>query len=521
MARPALPPGKWAPDELAETLRRLPLHRSLRENLEELKAIFRDCSDLVAHDVAPRQGPAGCVLYIDGLVEKNLVDRDILQPLVRGEALRDLELVAAGLTTMGEVRLLGTLGEVVERILGGEAALLLDGAPYALGYGVRGWQSRSVEEPVTESTIRGPREGFVETLRFNTALLRRKIKSPALKMVARKVGRITQTDVAVAYIQGLANPEIVREVLRRLDRIDIEGALEGGYLEEFIEDSPFSPFPQVQNTERPDTAAAHLLEGRIVILVDGTPFALVVPVVFAQFMQASEDYYERFLIGSAIRTLRYLFMFVALLLPSLYVAIITFHQEMLPTALLLSVAAAREGVPFPALVEALLMEIAFEILREAGIRLPRPVGQAVSIVGALVIGESAVRAGLVSAPMVIIVSITGIASFAIPRYNAGIAIRMLRFPLMLLAGSLGMFGIVAGLAAILLHLCSLRSFGIPYLAPVAPLNWVGMKDVILRAPHWWMTQRPRLTGHANPLRRRRGLRPGPRQPPARGPGRGR
>jgi hypothetical protein len=243
--------------------------------------------------------------------------------------------------------------------------------------------------------------------------------------------------------------------------------------------------------------------------VDGTPFALIVPVVFAQFMQASEDYYSRWLIGSAIRALRYLFLAVALLLPSLYVAIITYHQEMLPSALLLSVAASREGVPIPALVEAMGMEITFEILRESGIRLPKAMGQAVSIVGALVIGESAVRAGIVSAPMVIVVSITGIASFAIPRYNFSIAIRMLRFPLMVLAGSLGLFGIVAGLSGILIHLCSLRSFGIPYLWPVAPLNRDGLKDVFTRAPHWMMRLRPRLIGQVNPVRAGANLRPGP------------
>lgn len=514
MIKSAVEPHK-SPDQLAATLRQMPLRGSLRDNLAELQEIFSRCSDLVIHEIAPESGPGQCVLYVDGLVNTELVDRDIVQPLIRTQSPPDPRRIAARLTAVSETNVLHTFGDVVYGVLSGDAVLLIDGAPAAVGYSVRRWQSRSVEEPTTEAVIRGPREGFVETLRFNTAMLRRKIKSPSLKVESLKIGRITQTDLAVVYIEGIANPEVVREIFRRLERIDVDGVLEGGDIEQLIEDSPFSPFPQVQNTERPDTAAANLLEGRILILVDGTPFALIVPVLFTQFLQAAEDYYERFLIGTVVRGLRFTFLLVALLLPSLYIAIITYHQEMLPTPLLLSIAAAREGIPFPALVEALIMEITFEILREAGVRLPRPVGQAVSIVGALVIGEAAVRAGFVSATMVIVVSITGIASFAIPKYNAGIAVRMLRFPLMLLAGSLGLFGVMGGLTCILLHLCSLRSLGIPYLTPVAPLNWQGLKDTLLRAPLWWMRQRPRLIGHANPIRRRPGLRPGAHQGPGR------
>ncbi len=510
MAKASAAPQKPAPDRVVEALKQVALAGSLDANLSLLRDTFKNCSDLVQHRIALRQG-AACVLFIDGLVDKELIDREVTGPLLQGHEPLNVRQIAAGLTTAGDTNVVTTAGEAVMRILAGDAVLLLDGADRAIAYGVRGWQSRAIAEPATEAVIRGPREGFVETLRFNTALLRRKIHSPALKVVALTLGRITQTDVAVIYIEGIASQGVVDEVFSRLKRVDIDGVLESGYIEEFIEESPFSPFPQVQNTERPDTAAGQLLEGRVVILIDGTPFALIVPVVFAQLMQANEDYYERFLISSAVRALRYLFLSVALLLPSLYIAITTFHHEMLPSALLRTVAAAREGVPFPAFVEALLMEITFEILREGGLRLPRTVGQAVSIVGALVIGESAVRAGMVSAPMVIIVSITGIASFAIPRYNASIAIRMLRFPLMFLASTLGMFGIVAGLSGILIHLCSLRSFGVPYLAPVAPLNWQGMKDVLVRAPHWWRRLRPRMIGHTNPVRSAAHLRPGPRQ----------
>lgn len=507
-----------APDQIIEALKQEALQGALQPNLDRLHQLFKDCSDVVGHQFAPNKEIRCCMLFIDGLVQKDLIARDIIAPMLQTNVSSDVRQLLEEITPMGDAKVITTMGDVVLQVLSGDAVLLVDGATEAISYGVRHWEARSVSEPSTETVIRGPHEGFVETLRFNTVLIRRKIRSPKLKMVHRTIGTLTQTSVVVSYIEGVATPGVVQEVLDRLERIEldsIDGILESGYIEELIEDSSFSPFPQAQYTERPDVVAANLLEGRVAILVDGTPFVLIVPAVFAQFMQASEDYYIRFMMSSAIRALRYVFLFVALLLPSLYVAIVTFHQEMLPTNLLLSVAASREGVPFPAFVEAMMMEITFEILRESGIRLPKTIGQAVSIVGALVIGESAVRAGLVSAPLVIVVSVTGISSFAIPRYNAAIAIRMLRFPLIFLAGFLGLFGIVAGLCGILIHLCSLRSFGVPYLTPLAPLNWQVLRDVFIRAPHWWRRQRPRLVGQLNPIRSGKDLKPSP--PPWRAP----
>jgi spore germination protein KA len=504
-------------DQAVQALQSIPLGSSLGESLGLLRQVFARCSDLVVHQLAPGAGSAFAVIYIDGLIDQDLLDRDVVRPLLERGSPSAPMASARSLTYVPETARVRTHGELVQRLVSGEAILLADGSPEGVAYGLQGWETRAISEPVAEAAIRGPRESFVETLRFNTAMLRRKLKSPGLKTEALTIGRVTRTDVVVAYLEGIADPGVIAEVHKRLQHIEIDGVLETGYLEEFLEDAPFSPFPQIQNTERPDTAAGQLLEGRVAILVDGTPVALIVPTVFAQFMQANEDYYERFLIASAVRMLRYLFLLVALLLPSLYVAVITFHHEMMPTSLLLSIAEAREGVPFPALVEAMAMEVTFEVLREAGIRLPKPVGQAVSIVGALVIGEAAVRAGLVSAPMVIVVAITGIASFAVPRYNAATAVRMLRFPLILLAGTLGMFGIVAGLSGILLHLCALRSFGVPYLSPMGPMDWQGLKDVLIRAPHWAMRLRPRLVGGQNRVRVGKGLAPGP--PPRSGGGR--
>lgn len=292
----------------------------------------------------------------------------------------------------------------------------------------------------------------------------------------------------------------MKEVLLRLNQINIDGILESGNIEELIQDSQSSPFPTVYNTERPDVVAAALLEGRIAILVDGTPFVLIVPALFFQYFQSAEDYYERSIIGSIIRLLRHLAFAISLLAPALFIAITTFHQSMLPPALLISLAAQREGVPFPAFAEALIMEITFEILREAGIRMPRSIGSAMSIVGAFVIGTAAVEAGIISAMMVIVVSITAISSFVSPSYEMAIAVRMLRFVFMALAASFGLFGITIGLIALVLHLCSLRSFGVPYMSPIAPFNLSDQKDTLIVLPKWKMTTRPRLISQKNNVR---------------------
>lgn len=488
----------------------LPLKDSLAENLYALKRLFAGCSDLVCHELVLNRGAAAALLFFDGLVDQQLLDHDLLGHVGADAADLGIDRVAAESSFLGRLQKVTTTGDAADQIVRGLAVLLVDGDARGLAYDVRGGEGRPVSEPMVEPVIRGPKDAFVESLRINTALLRRKIRNPALKIRLLHVGRVTRTRVAVAHIEGLAEPEVLREVMDRLQRVDIDGMLEGGVLEQLIEERPFSPFPQVQNTERPDSVAANLLEGRVAILVDGTPFALLVPVVFAQFLQATEDYYERPMVVSAIRLLRLVVLFIAMLLPSFYVSIITYHQEMTPSPLLHTIVSAREGVPFPALVEALLMEFSFEVLREAGVRLPRAVGQAVSIVGALVIGQAAVQAGIVSAPTIIVVSFTGIASFAIPRFNMAFALRMLRFPFILLAGSLGLFGVVAGLAAMLLHLCSLRSFGVPYLSPVAPFDWTGMKDTILRLPLWASKQRPTAISTANPVRMAVNRQPGRR-----------
>jgi len=465
------------------------LSNHLRENVRRLEAVYHDCADVVFHDMAIGGHTPAMLVYIEGMIRLKELDQHVVAPLLDGPG-RDHTLAdIRNRTAVASIEEKRTIGEIVEEISGGSPVLLVDGHDAALAFGLSAWEQRSVEEPSAESVLRGPREGFIETMRTNIAMLRRRIRSPKLKVITMRIGTRSRTPVAVIYIEDIAKPSLVREMLSRLNRIEIEDVLETSYIEEWIEDNKYSPFPQLLSTERPDVACSYLMEGRVVVMVDGTPTVLVAPTTFLSLLQTPEDYYERYVVGTAIRWLRYLFFAISLLGPSLYVAVVTFHQEMIPTTLMLTMARSREQIPFTALMEAFLMETMFEALREAGARLPKQIGSAVSIVGALVIGQAAISAGIVSAPMVMVVAITGIASFMAPRYTIGIPIRLLRFPIMFLAGMAGLLGVILGVIVILNHLLSLRSFGVPYMAPLAPTSMRGLKDVLWRAPRWMLNRR--------------------------------
>jgi hypothetical protein len=488
-----------------------PLSESLTNNENKFHSIYKDCSDVIFRPFFIGGKDKAILIYIEGLSNIEEIDDNVLSPLMKntGGEFNNVNSLIEKRISVSNVKEIKTFSECLQEISSGNPVILMDKRKTGFSLGLSKWEKRSIEEPSAEMVVRGSREAFVETLRVNTSLLRRKIRSPELKMQSMEIGRYTKTKVVIAYMEGIADRTLIEETQNRLSRIEIDGILESGMIEEFIEDNPYSPFPQVLATERPDVVTSSLLEGRVAILVDGTPFSIVVPTTLYSLLQASEDYYGRFLIGTVIRWLRYLFLVISLLFPSLYVAVITYHQEMVPTTLLISMAASREQVPFPALIEALIMEITFEALREAGLRLPKQVGSAVSIVGALVIGEAAVSAGIASAPMVIVVAITGVASFTIPRYSAAIAIRMLRFPMILLAGTLGLLGIMLGVITLVIHLCTLRSFGVPYLSPMAPMKFSDMKDVLIRAPWWKLNTRPHFTGAYNKYRQAPGQKPNP------------
>ncbi|MGI9950731.1 spore germination protein [Moorellaceae bacterium AZ2] len=477
----------------------IPLSGNLQANLKHLQETLGQSEDLIIREL-DLAGQKAALVYLETMVDRNTIQRDILPSLKqlrqdkgRPGAANFLELIGRDVA-VGHVQEELLWRGLLYGLLDGRVALLVEGYNRALLLEADKWEKRAVTEPEIETVIRGPREGFTEDLPTNISLIRRRLRTPKLRFETFYLGRTTHTRVVISYLEGLALEGVVKELRRRLQRIDIDGILESGYIEELIEDSRFSPFPQLARTERPDKVVADILQGRVAILTDGSPFVLTLPVNLFTEIQAPDDVYERWVTTYGIRLFRLFALVISLLLPSLYVAVTTFHQEMMPTTLAVALAAQRERVPYPAFVESLIMQIIFEILVEAGVRLPRPVGQAVTVVGALVIGEAAVRANLASAAMVIIISLTAIASFTNPTFGLGTAIRMLRLPMIFLAGALGLFGIFAGVLLILIHVVSLRSFGLPYLTPITPFIWEDQKDVIFRAPWWAMYTRPKLEG---------------------------
>lgn len=491
---------------------------SLSVNLDIIRQKTGNSSDLVVRHLKMGRDSdiKTAIVYIAGIVDNRTIQEFLLQTMMKDddkEKLNEhdaLELISEDMMTVGNVLSLNTWEDLFSSLMAGDTLVLVDGISKALSASTKGGEKRSISESNTQMVVRGPKGAFTESIETNTAMVRRIIKTPDLWMESVKVGRVTKTDVTLMYIHGIANEQVIEEVRQRLNKIDIDSILESGYIEQLIEDQTFSPFPTIFNTERPDVVAGNLIEGRIAIFVDGTPFVLIAPALFIQFFQSAEDYYARFDIATSIRLLRILMFMISLIAPAAFVAVTTFHQEMVPTTLIVAIAAQREAVPFPAFVEALLMEITFEILREAGIRLPKAIGSAVSIVGALVIGQAAVQASIVSPAMVIIVSITAIASFATPSFDMAISARLIRFLFMVGAATFGFYGIILILLMMVVHLCSLRSFGVPYMAPFAPFIPVNNGDTFVRLPWWSLRQRPRLIS-ANTVREGKNSRP---QPPA-------
>ena len=479
------------------------INSDLEQNIAWVEQYFFRCSDLIVRRFRIGEAvPCNAVLlYLDGMTDSAVVHDNILVPLMH-PVLIDAAMshkvssdffafVHTQLLPSGETTIVHTMDETVQAMMNGDVVLLLDQSIQGLVIDAKGFPHRDLGEPRNEKTLRGPQEAFVEAMRVNTAMLRRRLHTGALKLEQMTIGTYTQTAVTIAYLEHIANDNIIDEVRRRLNNIKkVDSILNASCIEQYIEDRPFSIFPQVQYTERPDKTAAALLEGRVALIVDGSPDVILLPVLFTQLLQSSEDYYNRIVAGTFVRWVRYMGLFIATTLPSLYVAVISFHAELIPFNLLLSIATAREGVPFPAFVEAIMMEIAFELLREASIRMPGVIGNTIGIVGALVIGDAAVSARLVAPQMVIVVAITAIGSFAIPSVEASYPIRLIRFPLMILAATLGLYGVMLGWLVIIMYLIRLRTFGFPYLAPLAPLKNGELLALAVRMPRWCMMGMP-------------------------------
>ena len=437
------------------------------------------------------------IIYIDGMIDSKIMDDFILKPLmlrnrnnlfdgpqnrVVSEAITNnitvrkvkkfnlANYLINSLIPQNSVKQVNTFSEVSAGINSGNCALFVDTIPIAFDIELKGFQQRSVDKPNNEIIIKGPHEAFVENIRTNTSLIRRIINNENLIIENISVGKITKTKCAVCYMKNITNEDLVNEVKYRLNNLEVDSLLSAGELEQLIVDSNILGIPEVLSTERPDKATKYLLKGRVIVIVNGTPYGIIMPAVLADFLTSSEDSNLKVNFGNFLRSLRIIASFITLLLPGLYVAITSFHQEILPTSLLYSILASRASVPFPIIVEILIMEISFELIREAGLRVPSPIGPTIGIVGALVLGQAAVSAGIVSPILIIIVAITGIASFAIPDFSFGFHLRYFRFLFILLGFMAGFLGIGIGLFVYISILCSLQSFGVSFTSPFAPVS---------------------------------------------------
>lgn len=491
------------------------IDKDLEVNRARLEAALGRSPDVIYHTL--RLGTSGralaLVVFVVGLSDSAYISEQVIAPLTacaRESPLTPTHASARLVRAVSAIPTQGTstLDGVIKAVLSGDVALLFSGSDEALIAATHKPPQRQIVEPETEVIVRGPHDGFNEVIETNTALIRRRVRHPDLRIERLLIGEKSRTAVDIMYVKGVADPSIVEEVRRRLDRIEIDAVLDVGMIEEYICDQAYTLFPTLLPTERPDRVAFALFDGKVAIAVDGSPAILIAPVSLWDFFFSPSDYYQGPFVTTFVRWLRTAAFIISLVVPSFYVALTTFHHEMIPTGLALQIAAGREGTPFPAILEALFLELTFELVREAGLRIPSKIGTAVSIVGVLVVGQALVAAGVVSPIIIIVVALTAIASFAAPIYTMSAPSRLLRFPLIALSGTLGMFGLVWGIMMVVAHLASLKSFGRPYLAPVAPVRWDEMSDsTLLRAPIWHQLLRSRTAQRQNRRRQPPGQQP--------------
>lgn len=453
----------------------------LQENLTTIKNVLGSSNDVVIREftIGKDQKINAVVIYIDGLSDDDTVNNLILKTLMIDIRVSNLnvsssnntdwfELIKNHSLSFGEIDEITDIEKVYESILAGETVLILDTSNKAISIDSKNWAQRGIEEPSTQTVIKGPKEGFTETLRTNTALIRRRVKNKDIVFEEFSLGTNSKTDLTLVYIKEICDKKIVDEVRDKLKKMDIEFVVGTSVIEDYLEGNKVSPFPTIYSSERPDFVATALMRGKIAILVDGTPFVSVLPAVFINFFQTTEELYVRNYMGSFILAIRFISYVMALLTPGVYCAILTFHQEMIPTTLYISIAAQRLSVPFPIAFETFVLEIIFDILREAAVRMPRVVGPTISIVGALVLGQASIEAGIFSPILIILVALTAIATYVCPNYIMANASRLLRYAILILGAVLGLPGIISGIIIILFHLCSMQSFGTPYMEPMAP-----------------------------------------------------
>lgn len=503
-------PNKFFKEIVKENGKKRNISKNINDNYRSVQRAFNGTDDIKFREFTINSETGkrrkAFIVFIDGLASGKVINESIVGPLINGISGQTTFNISENnenpidnsMISVGEVREVFTIEDAVLGSLDGDTALFADGMDSALIIGSKGYEKRSISNPEDEVNVRGPKDSFVENLRDNTAMIRRKVKNSNLVFETVRLGTQTKTPVSVAYIEGIAEKDLVEEVKRRLKGIDIDGILDAGYIAQLIDDAPFSVFETVGYTERPDVASAKLLEGRIVIVVDGSPFVLTLPYLFIEAFQTPSDYYSKPAYSVFIRLFRIFAFIVTIMAPAIYVAITTFHQEFLPTKLLITIAKAREGIPFSAFAEALVMLLIFEILKEAGLRLPKSIGQTISIVGALVMGDAAVSAGIASASLVITIAFAAVAGFVVSFLNDQVFI--LRIFFLVVAGLFGGYGIVFGFILLTIHMVSLKSFGRFYMTPFMPLISEDLKDGTVRAPLWLMRTRPQGFATENPVR---------------------
>ncbi|WP_304508723.1 spore germination protein [Anaerotignum sp.] len=477
------------------------ISKNLSENIIAIKEAFRDCGDVIMREFVVGSGKSRLfMIYTDNIVDGNTISDFIMTNLMSHHKECNesgiLEDLMEDIIAIGEVSKITELEQIYDAVLLGDTALLMDGNAFALQASTKGFPSRGVSQTQTEVVVQGPKDAFLEVMATNIVLIRRRIRDTNLKLKRKKSGTRSKTDVALMYIEDLVRPETLKMIEKQLDNINLDGVLDSGYLEQLLEKRWTSPFPQLQMTERPDKAASALLEGRIVLVIDNTPVVIMLPVTLNVFFQAAEDYYDRWEIMSFIRAIRYVAAVVAIALPGLYIALSVYHPELIPTALAIKIASTRQNIPFSVVGEVIIMELAFELLREAGIRLPSPVSSTIGIVGGIIIGSAAVEAGIVSPAVVIVSALTGICSFVIPNISLVSGLRLSKYLAVFLSAIFGLFGLWIALLFVLAHLCSLTSYGIPFMYPFCSASVnddVDWEDTVFRLPLRKMKRRPIFT----------------------------
>ncbi|MBO5238598.1 MAG: spore germination protein [Lachnospiraceae bacterium] len=489
------------------------LDKNLKKNEAVVKTLFSKCDDIVEKEfqfLRQNQTIRAYMVYIDGLTDSEMLQDNVIAPLQRKKWEQEENIFQAFFHSeidVADLKEETSFDKVINYILKGDTALFIDGYAKVIIISSKKLPTRGVEESKAESVMRGPRDSFNESLRTCTALIRRRIKDPKCKIEQEKFGERSRTDYALIYMEDLVQEGLVEEIKAELDSYKTDAIYDSGMLEHFMNRKWYSPFPLIQSTERPDKVASSILEGRVAIVVDNSPEVLLLPATFNTFFQASDDYYNQWSVATFARILRYIASILAIGLPGFYIAITSFHLEMLPTELLLAIAQARSSITFPIVVEVLLMELEFELLREAGIRLPGPMGNTIGIVGGLIVGQAAVEAGLVSTIVVIVVALGALASFTIPNESFASAYRLLKFFLILVSAIWGLYGFVLGMLMIAIHLSGLTSYGVPYMVPAvstASGRYESVRDFILRLPIYTMKKRPVFTkeGQRNRMRKK-------------------